>query len=337
MNEPFDEGFIVRYLLGDLTEQEQIEVEDRAFSDPLYLRNIQAVEADLIDEYVRAGLSEPERRRFEKRFLASHERRQKVEFARALADVATSAVITAPVGRLADERPPVRWWAPFIGLLHGSSPAVRFSLAAASLLLIITGSWLIGQTMRMRGELARLQAEQQALRTQQRGLEDEAAGERARNDALAAELQREREQRERSEELARQLQEEGERLARPQELAPVASLMLLPGVSRGSANRPRLVVPEAVRLARFQIGLEREDDYKSFRVELRTARGQEVWRQDNLRPRQSRAGRLINLTVTANILDTGEYELALKGTTDDQRIEDVRYYYFSIARVDKQR
>ena len=92
MNAPLNEGFIVRYLLGDLSEQEQIEVEDRAFSDPYYLQNILAVEADLIDEYVRGGLLENQRRQFETRFLASSERRQKVEFARALARVAGESV-----------------------------------------------------------------------------------------------------------------------------------------------------------------------------------------------------------------------------------------------------
>jgi len=65
MNEPSNEVLIVRYLLGDLSEQEQVDIEDRAFSDAPYLQNILAVEADLIDEYVRGGFHENERRQFE--------------------------------------------------------------------------------------------------------------------------------------------------------------------------------------------------------------------------------------------------------------------------------
>ena len=135
MIEPFDEGFIVRYLLGDLTEQEQIEVEDRAFSDPQFLQYVQAVEADLIDDYVRVGLSESERRRFERRFMASHERREKVEFARALTHLTTRSTGTEPVHPPAIAHKPMRWWAPLTGLLRTASRRVRLSLAAASLLL----------------------------------------------------------------------------------------------------------------------------------------------------------------------------------------------------------
>ena len=84
----FSEALLVRYLLGDLPEEEQVKIEDRAFQDREYLQDILAVENDLIDEYVRGELSDSERRQFEGRFLASAERRRKVEFARALTALA---------------------------------------------------------------------------------------------------------------------------------------------------------------------------------------------------------------------------------------------------------
>src|SRR5262249_42244012 len=111
-------------------------------------------------------------------------------------------------------------------------------------------------------------------------------------------------------------------------LSILASVFLPPGLPRGGANRPKLLVPQTAQPVRIQIGLEREDDYKSFRVELRTAQGKEVWTQDDLRPRQSSAGRVLNLVVLGNVLGAGEYELTLKGVIDQQRTEDVRYYYF---------
>ena len=81
------ETLLVRYLLGDLAEEEQVEIEERAFRHHQYLETIQAVESDLIDEYVRGGLSDRERRQFEARFFVSAERRRKVGFAKALAIV----------------------------------------------------------------------------------------------------------------------------------------------------------------------------------------------------------------------------------------------------------
>ena len=83
----FNEETITRYLLGDLPETKQVEIEDRAFQDKECLASIEAVENDLIDEYARGELSGSARRQFERRFLASDERRQKVEFAKALANV----------------------------------------------------------------------------------------------------------------------------------------------------------------------------------------------------------------------------------------------------------
>src|SRR5581483_9886869 len=91
-----DEILLLRYLLGNLSESEEAEIEDRAFADSEYLGALEAVEADLIDTWVAGGLSESERRAFEQRFLVSPGRRSKVEFARALARIAADRPAPAP-------------------------------------------------------------------------------------------------------------------------------------------------------------------------------------------------------------------------------------------------
>jgi hypothetical protein len=322
------EELIARYLLGDLPEEEQARLEDRAFSDGDYMRNIVAVESELIDEYVRGGLSDSDRLQFERRFLASAERQRKVEFARALANViprATAGDATRP----ATVSAPASWWNSFITFVRGLNPAFKFSMAAATLTLVIGVSWLIAEAVRLRAQVAQLQAEQQTRRRQEEILRQQADSEHARSEDLAAQLRRERE---RGEELARRLERDQSR-ERPAGLSFIASVFLPPGIPRGAAERPKLVVPQAAGAARLQIGLEREDDYKSFRVEIRTAQGQEVWTQGNLRPRQSRAGRVVNLVIPGSVLGAGEYELTLKGMVDNQNTEDVRYYYFDALKT----
>jgi hypothetical protein len=331
----YNEELIERYLLGDLPDDEQVRLEDRAFSDHVYMQDVLAVEGDLIDEYVRGALPERKRRQFENRFLASHERRQKVEFARALAKVASKPALaeTVPQPIVAPAR--VSWWNSFLAFLRDGNPAMKFSLAAASLLLVAGIPWLLIQTIRLRGELRQLQAERQTQRTRQETLERQAAGAGARAEELTAQLEQERKLREQSEELAHQLEQERDRLSRSQKepsQSTIASLILLPGISRSESDRPKLVIPQAARLARLQIGLEREDEYQSFRVDLRTAQGQQVWTQDRLRPRQSRAGRILNLTIPGSALSTGRYELTLIGMIDQQKTEDVRYYYFDVLK-----
>ena len=83
----FSDDLIVQYLLGELSEKQQVELEDRAFQDPVLLSNITAVEHDLIDAYVAGQIRAARLERFESHFLASAERRKKVAFAKNLKDV----------------------------------------------------------------------------------------------------------------------------------------------------------------------------------------------------------------------------------------------------------
>lgn len=331
MNEPFDEGFIVRYLLGDLSEQEQVEVENRAFSDADYLQNILAVEADLIDEYARGGLYQDERRQFETRFLASSERRQKVDFAKALARVTGESVATETIRRPA---PAVtaKWRHSFIALVRGASPAVRFSFAAASVVFVIGIALLVAQTVKLRGEIAQLQAERQEQQRNRQTLEQQFADERARNQELASGFQREQQQRERNEELIRELEHRRDESEDKPSQPTVLSFVLLPGVSRSGGALEQLTVPRAARLVEFQIGIERGDEYKSFGVELLTEGGQHLWSQKDLSPRSRRAGRVVVLNLPARLLGAGKYELSLKGVTDERKTEDVGFYYFEVLK-----
>src|SRR5215510_10414646 len=137
-----NENLIVRYLMGDLPEDEQTRLEDRAFSDRDYMRNIVAVESDLIDEYVRGELSDSERQQFERLFLVSAERQRKVEFARALASVIPEAR-TEDAAQPALVLAPTSWWNSFVTSLRGLNPALKFSMAAAAIALVIGFSWLI--------------------------------------------------------------------------------------------------------------------------------------------------------------------------------------------------
>jgi hypothetical protein len=293
--ESFKEELAVRYLLGDLTDDEQVEVEDRAFADHQYMERMLAVEDDLIDNYLRGSLSERERSQFEKRFLASDHRRQKIEFARALAEVSSRRA--AP----ADQEAP--FWESLLGFLRSLSPGLKFSLATASLVAIIGAAWLIGQKITLRREVKPFQAEKRDTQTRQETPKEVVA------------------------------QREPERPAPSQPARPtMASIMLLPGISRSAAERPRLAVPQTAQLIRLQVVLECTDDYRSFKVELRNPQGQEAWTKDRLHAQQSRAGRVINLVIPRSVFRSGQYELALKGSVDNQATEDLRYYYFDVRK-----
>jgi anti-sigma factor RsiW len=85
----FSDDLLRQYLLGELAENQQVEIEDRAFEDPKLLKSITALENDLIDEYVAGEIPVRKRERFETHFLAAAERKKKLAFARALHSVQT--------------------------------------------------------------------------------------------------------------------------------------------------------------------------------------------------------------------------------------------------------
>ena len=327
-----NDELIVGYLLGDLPEEKQSEVEDRAFQDKQYLQEILAAESDLIDEYVRGELSDSARQQFESRFLASAERRRKLEFARALANVAPEFAATEKSIRPAGDPAPAGWPITLAAFLRGLNPAARFSLAAAALIIVIGGSWLAAESLRLRAELSELRAEQQSREREQQALQQQIADEQARREDLSARLQSEREQRERSQQLIAELQRELEESATRPSQPAVVSLSLWPGITRSGGARPKLTLPQAAQRVRIQIGVEPEDEYQSFRAEVRAPGGQPIWAEDNLSARRVRAGRAVILNLPASVLKAGDYELVLKGVTDKGITEDIAYHYFIVLK-----
>jgi hypothetical protein len=114
-------------------------------------------------------------------------------------------------------------------------------------------------------------------------------------------------------------------------LPAVASLVLIPGVSRSAGNAARLVVAESAQLARIEIPLEPRDQYARFRIELRTRSGEEILTRNNLRAVRSSTGRAIVLDVPASALTTADYELTLQGVADGRPV-DVGYSYFTVQK-----
>ena len=327
---PFSEKLIAQYLLGELPEEQEIEIEDRAFSEPEFMASITAVENDLIDDYVREEMPATNRSQFEARFLNSESRRKRIEFARALTLLLAETRVTERDTRTVSGRR-ASWGDALAEFFQRLNPAGRIALATAALLVIVGGAWLITQTLTLRSQLNRLQAQQNAQQNDRQSLEQQVESERRRNEELAVQLNQEKQQRAQSDESLRRL---SETVNQPSDSprSIIATLTLLPGISRGATIQPKLILPPNANVARLQIGIEPEEDYKSFGVELRTAGGRPVWMRDSLTARSSRGGRSIRLTLPASALLPGEYELRLKGVREVGPPEDVGFYYFQVMK-----
>jgi hypothetical protein len=324
-----NEKLIAQYLLGELPEEQQIAIEDRAFADQDYLAAITAVENDLIDEYVRHELSPSDRQRFKERFLASAQRRKRVDFARALAQVKSEVVV--PERNVVATAPSWSWRESFYAFVNGFNPAARFAVVAAMILLVVGAAWLFTRTLWLQRQLTQLQAENQSRQNQRQALEQQIDQERRRNEELNARLNQEKQQRAQSDESLRRLSETGD-ATNPPHRPVIASITLLPGLSRGGGQKPSLVLPDDASLVRLQVGIDPEEQYKAFAVEVRTLSGRQVWTRENLTARNRRGIRAIGLTVPATALKPGDYELRLSGITEGSGSEDVGFYYFTVKK-----
>ena len=297
-----NETWQVKYLLGNLSEEEQVQVEDRAFADGDYMSALEATEADLIDAYVRGQLSQSDRRSFEFRFLTSPERRRKVEFARALATITSES-------KTQESRAAGREF--FMRAFWGWNPVVQLAAGMVALMCIAGGAWLVSENAAIRSRVAALEADRRDFDAREQTLRQRLSEEQARAVALAAQ------NREPSE---------------PARAPLVASLILVPGLSRAPTRVEQLVLSPSAQMARIEIQVESRDDYPRFRAELRTRSGEEVLSRSNLTRQKSGPGFTVALDVPASALAVGDYELALKGIAADHTSQDVGYYYFGVQK-----
>jgi hypothetical protein len=165
----------------------------------------------------------------------------------------------------------------------------------------------------MRTRLSALEAQRRDLEVSGQGLRQELSQAQGRADALAAQA----------------------RNGRPPEGQPaslVASLVLMPGLSRAETRVEQLVLDPAAQIAHIEIQLEARDDYPRFRADLRTRSGREILIMSDLVRRRTASGNAVSMDVPASALVAGEYELALKGIPDGKGAQDVGYYYFRVQR-----
>jgi hypothetical protein len=137
-----NEELVKRFLLGALSESERAEVEDRFLANDPFFQGILIGEDDLMDAYVRNELPTAERAIFERCCLSTELRRQRIEFARTLFNSLsdkTDAALTVREPNATNSS----WWPSFFGKFIFNRPALGLALAAALLVVLLGGLWLL--------------------------------------------------------------------------------------------------------------------------------------------------------------------------------------------------
>jgi len=312
------EAYLRDYLLGELPPKSRQELEEQMMTDNRVYEELLILEEELIDDYVRDELDGHENERFESHFLSTPERRQKLSFAAALRDYVESA--PAPeVAREAEKRqepvrPPIGEW--FSNLVGAPSRALGASMAAALILVVLSGGW----NWRLQAQLARMTADRASLEKLEQDLQNQLAGERSRGGALADELLSERSRRV-------SLEEEATSLRAAQR--SISSFRLSPFNMRGPGKMPRVIIASETSLVRLQLDMG-VDDYESYWAALHTVDGDEIWIQKRLEVDTSNDSAVVNLILPVPLLRRGDYYFRLIGVASDGDDEHIDRYTFRV-------
>lgn len=308
---------ITGYLLGEFSDEERSRLEEMYFADPELSLEVQAVRDDLIDAYLRGELPGHEREQFEKYFMASPRRRERVAFAEALMDVAGGEAAPSRAGSPAPAS--FNWWQSFVASFVAGR---RVALTAAVLILIAVGSWFAFRSLLRRNRSSVRMDEQVA--SVNRGQAEPVTGlpaegisggpvENTDGPPVTP--------------TPRPSPGEAPRPTAKRETR-VATIILTPNLVRGDGGES-VVVPRGTDVVLLRFGLD-GGDYKSYRAQLRTPEGNEVWSTSRVNVRNTPSGRTATLRVPGKLVKAEDYVLRLSGVTAGGEVEDLARYYFRV-------
>jgi hypothetical protein len=130
---------MAQYLLGQLPEEEQAELERQYLADDTLFEELLSIEDDLRDSYARGELSSTDREAFEQRLLTAAYQKGEQEFARTLCRCLSET--GRRIGPLAGL---VAKWKALLRSL-GTQPRMVLVPALSVTILVLIGSWWLGR------------------------------------------------------------------------------------------------------------------------------------------------------------------------------------------------
>ncbi|MCI0659561.1 MAG: hypothetical protein L0220_00650 [Acidobacteria bacterium] len=314
---------MIRYLLGELTTEEQVEMETEYFSDPEKFNLLQTIENDLIEGYVSGKLANGIRARFEARYLSIPARREQVQFFQSLVKV-VPLVNDQPLPARAPKKSEIvksnpSWWQSLAASFSGLKLSHRLSYAAA--ILIISGgvTWQLTVMMRQRE-----QAEQARIALQQReqDLKDQIAKQDAGKDQLTPDKNNNSKQPETSPSPA-------------SNQTPVVATVTftLPGVRSvkivESGPRKLRIKPETdvVRII-FNLPVL---GYSRYGVSIQTLSGQETWNRSEVKSNSGKRGETLVFNVPPKHFSDGNYLVVVNGNNQSGKRSEIGTFYLDVT------
>jgi len=295
-----DEAALRKYLLGEMSPEEQEEIELWLMSNEDAYCLLEGAEDDLIDDSLAGRLAPRDLDRFQNHFLVAPERQRKLQFSRSFRRAIDAAA--QPVHIESATRP---------GLLDFLRYRPAFVYAASALIVILlTGSvWSFLKVAELQRELRSATVELLAVG-------------RDRDD-----LKRQLDE---SQAVSRGLQAANPPIT-PSAAPVLLAMNLVPGITRSSNEIPTITLTTNASRVRFSLALL-DDNFTVYRASLINADSREIWAENKVSPTAARDGKTIVLTVPTEVLSSGDFSFSLMGVPDSGTPESVARYYFRAVR-----
>ncbi len=314
------------YLLGTASVDDTEQMDELSVVDPSFANSLDAREKDLIDSFVQGELTGAYLHRFETHYLISPLRREKVLFAKALQGYAAkklSAIEMVSTSSLAaiSERSKggIAGFLSSLNIFGGSKPMFGFALAAAALIVVSVGGWMIVKNLtgsRSGVEVASnpgvnmtepVALPSPSLANSEIPVHQNPLPNPSPQPTPTPKLQ-----------------------VTPPIKPLIASLVLAPPLRGGQV--PSLSIPAGTDRAAIRLELE-SDDFKFYSVELRdSATGRMIWHSGRVNTTVAGNAKFLNVTVPVKTLNPVPYTLSVSGMSPNGQAERVGDYSFRVMR-----
>lgn len=312
---------LMRYLLGELSLDERTQIEDLYIADQDFYERMLIAEDEMIDTYVRGAMSERDSDLFRKNFLCSEERRERIKIAWTLIKYSDAHASTRSAS-VREERPLREW---LLSFLRFDAPAMRMAVIAATVVVLLGGvlGWV--ELIRLRSGFDNLRSEQIAQQQREESLKREVEEQKRLGDQLNKDLDRERSERGLIEQEVAKLRE--------QQSAPVV-FSLGSGLSEIPKGAPpegrKVTIPRGREMVKFELDLL-ADEYDSYLVIVRDARGQLIW-QGLLQSARTARGPAVFVSLHSRLFSEGQYSFNLSGSQNKRDYEVIGEFPINVVR-----
>jgi hypothetical protein len=299
-----DTRLLIRYLLNDLNEVEEEEVEERYSSDENFFTKLLATEDELIDSYVLGDISHPDREKFEEAYLSNPRRREKVESNRVLLQAVNNML----------RRPPLyqRLVASLRRTLSPQNLSIGYTFAGLLLIAILSLSLVL--LLRERGRLHNELAQANSQLIQKDKDYQERIAELTHGNPQPSPVSPNKQ-----EVVTSGPQKE---VAIPRRSQPVVAFSLpRVGLTRGGeakALKP-FVIKRGVLLVQLTVDVV-PNDYAAYKVSLQRVGGEQVWDGTISSARPGSTTKQIVVPLPASLFRHRDYILKVTGSDSPDQI-----------------